>query len=481
MLDIQVASEGRPGLQTGDEIYSMYLAAIDVINLATWGQLVPAVIEAFFQRFGLIQNVEIFEERQQTLKEGKDDVSRHRHSPTCFMSENILDWLEKTLAIDAARSQISREDPYLATRNSHHLEQLHKDGEKAQGSQPTEDTAASHSNPLGQEQADQNKIQEPPSTKELDPWAREFQEGMERCHGMTRNRIPHEDPSSEPWRIETVGTMEPMDFTLPVASIWYPVATRITPYTFSTPESFSYLVAQDDFDRRLCSMFLPKAPRLLIPLLFNNHIVLFVATRLPKKFVHVEYADSFEKHQTHGKSQETVRTFLSRVGWAHKGFRSEKETDLTVRQQPYGSNTCGIHTIFNAWARLLGIRVSEINDRGRLSLADYRRALEVINLALSGRMDYRCIMAFMQSYGLAVPQDWQQWNDQIHRRQAQDITKLSKADQERRKLDEVKSVKIGEHHFEEILDPESQGTGIRRIGQWADCDSRNVQPPPNNR
>ncbi|TKA62033.1 hypothetical protein B0A49_10970 [Cryomyces minteri] len=53
---------------------------------------------------------------------------------------------------------------------------------------------------------------------------------------------------------------------------------------------------------------------------------------------------------------------------------------------------CGLHTILNAWAHALGLR---INPGVQLGKDFYPEAVEVVNLALAGRMDSQTILNFM--------------------------------------------------------------------------------------
>ncbi|KAL8668738.1 MAG: hypothetical protein Q9168_006643 [Polycauliona sp. 1 TL-2023] len=75
-------------------------------------------------------------------------------------------------------------------------------------------------------------------------------------------------------------------------------------------------------------------------------------------------------------------------------------------------NSCGIHTILNAWRYMLGL--PEVNSSVRLTgrratASDENRfiddALRMINLALRGYMDLRTIQAFFNHYGFCALQD----------------------------------------------------------------------------
>ena len=76
-----------------------------------------------------------------------------------------------------------------------------------------------------------------------------------------------------------------------------------------------------------------------------------------------------------------------------------------------GVHTCGLHTILNAWATMLGIPIYPYNQRcGRSSNAVsdtnddefLTQGLEIVNLALEGFMDSATIQAFFNVYGYTL-------------------------------------------------------------------------------
>ena len=81
--------------------------------------------------------------------------------------------------------------------------------------------------------------------------------------------------------------------------------------------------------------------------------------------------------------------------------------DRIVPQQPKASNSCGLSTILNAWAVMLGIPThQEVKRRSGRSSKDYLiDGLEIVNLALSGFMDSRTIQAWMNVYGFSKRQN----------------------------------------------------------------------------
>lgn len=86
-----------------------------------------------------------------------------------------------------------------------------------------------------------------------------------------------------------------------------------------------------------------------------------------------------------------------------------------VPQQPDGSNACGLFTIFNAWAVMLGIPLrTHRRRRGCRSNEEFLRlGHEFVNLALAGSMDSRTIQAFLNVFGLSERQDAASQEDDV--------------------------------------------------------------------
>lgn len=87
--------------------------------------------------------------------------------------------------------------------------------------------------------------------------------------------------------------------------------------------------------------------------------------------------------------------------YRNSGFHS-------VPQQQGGTNTCGLYTIMNAWAVMLGIPIQHKDTWVPGHSAHYafaRVGLEIVNHALAGFMDSRTIQAFMNVHRYCKPQD----------------------------------------------------------------------------
>ncbi|KAI4253665.1 MAG: hypothetical protein LQ352_003553 [Teloschistes flavicans] len=126
---------------------------------------------------------------------------------------------------------------------------------------------------------------------------------------------------------------------------------------------------------------------------------------------------------------DTVQKLVKRSGWlAHDAdgypeippmtLRFER-VDVPVPRQGMGQNSCGIHTILNAWRYMMGLPA--VNQTVRLHQPDVRSrdyrvldeafindALELINLAIAGHVDLGTIQAFMNYHGFCQLQDLDQ-------------------------------------------------------------------------
>ena len=110
------------------------------------------------------------------------------------------------------------------------------------------------------------------------------------------------------------------------------------------------------------------------------------------------------------KSKIRVSRWLGR-----RGRRARVKYKLIVRNVPHqvGNNACGLFTILNAWAYMLGIPIHPgrfRRGRDETTLDDETDSiflslgLEMVNLALKGFMDSATIQAFFQVYGYSVEQ-----------------------------------------------------------------------------
>ena len=136
-----------------------------------------------------------------------------------------------------------------------------------------------------------------------------------------------------------------------------------------------------------------------------GHILLAIAEKDPAKpeRVHIEIRDS-RPGTTHStvirdRAKEAAATWL--------GMDVDAIfTDVNVVRQPKTIHTCGLFTILNAWAVMLGIPLlkGEQRRKKRQNTVFLDAALEVVNLALAGFMDSKTIQAFLNVYGYSEAQ-----------------------------------------------------------------------------
>lgn len=121
-------------------------------------------------------------------------------------------------------------------------------------------------------------------------------------------------------------------------------------------------------------------------------------------------------------SREDIRTaykgLITNSGWlgiekaglpksATPEFISE---DFLQVPRQSGGDTCGLYTILNAWAVMLGIPVhTSSNLRRRSNCGSFqdflREAVVMVDLAMGGNLDADTVQAFMNVYGYCVEQD----------------------------------------------------------------------------
>lgn len=129
-----------------------------------------------------------------------------------------------------------------------------------------------------------------------------------------------------------------------------------------------------------------------------GHFMLAVAERLDNNNVKLLFMDSLPDYIPKGIIRRTARNIVRYSGWMtdEPSFVSEDWLSV-IRQQ--GENTCGLHTIFNAWAYALK---SELKETAELTTEFYDQARRFINLCLMGSVDMLGVKAFFHQFGLAM-------------------------------------------------------------------------------
>ena len=146
---------------------------------------------------------------------------------------------------------------------------------------------------------------------------------------------------------------------------------------------------------------------MLIPWSTNNHLSLFILQRAaPGQFL-MRHLDSANVH-SHSRHLEqhfdTVRQALVKGQWAGFGVRDEdllldhcNEDNVFKQERGW---TCGLHTIFMAWAYALGLELSGACDRYNDFIAS---GSDIVRFAIHGNMDSNTIWAFFDCHGFIRP------------------------------------------------------------------------------
>ena len=410
---------GLPLGQTNDAIGTdaemqtrAYTEGLSLIRQAANGSMDFLTIEAFLYRYGFVQVPE-YEDWEISDASKQKSTANFRRTQAYSMNETSLANLVDHSLAEQHERPMDRRDPY-------------------------------------QKKESQTALHPPHSKVGMDRWHLEYQAGRLRA----RSRVPtpsNPESDSPAHHVEKHTWLDDMDTTLAVASIWCPIVshTKIS-YTYSTPAVFSNLCYNSTKPETL-DLWQAEANIFLIPLVYDSdpardvnrlpvfndasgHIVLVIAEKKNGR-LHIKYYDSLGSNDSI-VMRRYAHAFLRNTGWlGDYTLHDAHEQLMDVHSQTFA--TCGVHTILNAWAYMLGIEVAPVTNANGISKAAYGEALELINLALEGRADYRLIMAFMQWRRFAVPRDWQAWNDEIE----------SQTDPNRRALDRV----ISEYMTFEII------------------------------
>lgn len=113
------------------------------------------------------------------------------------------------------------------------------------------------------------------------------------------------------------------------------------------------------------------------------------------------YFDSCPESCSQGSIRLAAKNIVRNSGWwKSQTPESWKKTAWTKTWAPsreQGSGfICGVHVILNAWAYMLGITLTD--HKVHLGRHFYERALEVINLAMEGRMNSLTLRTFLQDF-----------------------------------------------------------------------------------
>ena len=385
---------------TIDTDRQVYMEALNLIGLATSGSIDFLTVEAFLYRHGFTQVPDYEDWVISDASKQQDTVSFRRTQAYSMDKASLANFVNRSLA-EQHEQPIARRDPYQDNMS------------KSQ--------TASHL---------------PHSKENTEKWYAEYQAGIERVE----NRSPDHTNDGPAHHIEKLHWLEDLDSTLAIASIWCPIVLHgKDSYTYSTPGAFSNLCYNFTKPETL-DIWQAEANIFLIPLTYDQnpardvskmphlcgHTVLVVAEKRNER-LNIKYYDSLKRNNSI-VMRRYAHAFLQNTGWLGE-YTLHDAYEESMDVCPQSEATCGVHTILNAWAHMLGIEVAPVTSASGVPRAAYNEALRVINLALQGKADYRLIMAFMQYRRFAIPRDWQAWNDEIE----------WQTDPNRRVLDDLRS------------------------------------------
>lgn len=157
----------------------------------------------------------------------------------------------------------------------------------------------------------------------------------------------------------------------------------------------------------------------------DGHILLAVAQRGQGNVINTRIMDSSPGYIAPDRIRGAIRKLSRRMGWLAK---DPKGRPAKLNFQPVfvdhaskvpsqeSSNCCGVHTVLNAWRYML--RLPAIERTSRLNQPEYgsfqreleeqdfiNHALEMVNLALAGLMDFQTIQAFFNHFGFCALQN----------------------------------------------------------------------------
>ena len=381
MLNIPVVKEKRLN-------HYFYKQVRELINCALRGQLDSATIRAFMQYYEytephVFDAVRQFEERTSETYQGL------RRMQSVAMNEEFLNEIVARMQAEAQVVIASRE-PEASTNDS----------------------------PI-----------EPKS------WQERLNEGLKRHRRRWQRSIGQ---GLAPAQIKLPRNLGIDQVVVAIASIWEALRVKDVLHAFAALDVFSPLPLEAK-DRAEFPTYgvVGGSKKFVMPLMFHpalslnsessskgnreekggrddriGHLLLGVAM-VTGDGVRIHIIDSSPGIVPQEEIREKARDFLTKSGWAgldelHNPTRNEDIPVIfpTVPRQVRGSNSCGLHVIFNAWAVMLKILLTpDFPGQGLDSAGFLERGLEIVNLALAGFMDSETIRAFMRVYGYSREQD----------------------------------------------------------------------------
>ena len=185
-----------------------------------------------------------------------------------------------------------------------------------------------------------------------------------------------------------------------------------------------------------------------------GHLVLAVATKAHSKIT-VQVWDSRPGTVAPAEIEKAVQGVVTYSGWMGMSLDShvwDHKPPLEFRHTIYettphqgSGNQCGLYTVLNAWANMLGIQIVK---KTKLKLPEektlegfHRKGTMIVNLALAGHMDSRTIQAFLKVYGYSKGQSRSKPVEDVQAEKMDDMI-LSQYVMNQKVLDDIDTSKI---------------------------------------
>ena len=125
------------------------------------------------------------------------------------------------------------------------------------------------------------------------------------------------------------------------------------------------------------------------------------------------FFDSLPRLNQRSVYRRAVRDIVRNTGFGGPEWPTfRREIWIHTPVQSRHQSSCGIHTVLNAWAAMLGFRTSPTMDYRRHN-DFYEEALNLLQLSLQGLADTRTIIAFLQHSGFCLPRSLHSWLGEI--------------------------------------------------------------------
>jgi hypothetical protein len=430
MLDLPLSdswgSESRRGF---------YLHARDLVNLALAGRLDARTIRAFFQRYGYA----VFESFEAVaVREALQPAEQPLPMKTrCHgMTTRSL-----TLMLVAIHEIDPRpgDDPAQSIRRprASKKRKAKTPGTRlapSSGKQKTSNPPVPQPKPEGAPGVKApRRVYVEGDTADDETWRTRMEAGLQHFR-----RQRYAAGGSNAAQIERSVNLLDEDVVLAIASLWEGLRQNGVEFAYGTANCFR---GNRDAATVMEGMTVVLQPHpLIMPLLFVReyssdtraptgtakrghnpigHLILAVAERpsAASNDVRLIFMDSAPQPNARQTYRDSVQGLVRYSGWMGvdaAGHALPSNPRFTEEWRPCplqeGGNTCGMSTIFNAWAYMLGIPVVPSGVRRKRAVNKGTRAymatgLEIVNLAIAGLMDSGTIQAFMNYYGYSDHED----------------------------------------------------------------------------